>query len=320
MGSSLDLLGSYIIGGLVLILMTAVILNFQEGTNETLLNEISQVSLAQMSQTMDKEINNLGYRVSGPEKVLSVDYRSIAFLSDIDNNGVVDTISYRMDRTKNGPVVTRRISSPDLGARSWTTRGAMVLFSAFDSTGAQTTDPSLVRAVEASMLTSNVLYERIGSLTAVSGTSTGSEGVGGAGTKALQVSHEQLLATAIDVQAGAYWHKTIYPRNLSTVPPQIAGAAPPTGSEGSAGSGSTVGSPSTVTTGGTEIAESGGMTSGSESGGTQAGGSSATAGSSSGNTSGEIDLPGSQTGDETPAPNDPCPCGSGKKYKQCCGK
>jgi len=24
--------------------------------------------------------------------------------------------------------------------------------------------------------------------------------------------------------------------------------------------------------------------------------------------------------DERPKRNDPCPCGSGKKYKQCCGK
>ncbi|MGD2108800.1 MAG: SEC-C metal-binding domain-containing protein [Phycisphaerae bacterium] len=24
--------------------------------------------------------------------------------------------------------------------------------------------------------------------------------------------------------------------------------------------------------------------------------------------------------DEKPKRNDPCPCGSGKKYKQCCGK
>ena len=25
-------------------------------------------------------------------------------------------------------------------------------------------------------------------------------------------------------------------------------------------------------------------------------------------------------GGEAPGRNDPCPCGSGKKYKQCCGK
>ena len=23
---------------------------------------------------------------------------------------------------------------------------------------------------------------------------------------------------------------------------------------------------------------------------------------------------------KTPGPNDPCPCGSGKKYKKCCGR
>jgi hypothetical protein len=58
MGGSLDIIGSYIIGGLVLVLMTGVIINFQEGAQQSTLNEISQVSMAQMTQTMDRSITS----------------------------------------------------------------------------------------------------------------------------------------------------------------------------------------------------------------------------------------------------------------------
>ena len=310
MGSSLDLLGSYIIGGMVLILMTGVILNFQEDARDTVLQEISQVSMAEMSQTMDKEINNLGYRVPGDRKIVSLDYRSISFLSDYDNDGIVDTISYSMHRTQQGPVITRRIAAADTRPLTWTTRGSMVLFTGYDSTGSRTSDPSLIRAVEASMLTSNVLYQKLGSLT---GTTYTSGSLSENGSTSLRVSHETLLATAVDCQAGAYWHKTIYPKNLTTRPPQIADTTP-------------LGSPRNGgTTGGGESGETGSSGDAGDTGdtGSDTGNTEDTGGDTgeSGDT-GTITPPASGDDDQdvTPDPNDPCPCGSGKKYKQCCGK
>ena len=313
MGGSLDLLGSYIIGGMVLILMTGVILNFQEDARDTVLQEISQVSMAEMSQIMDKEINNLGYRVPGDRKIVALDYRSISFLSDYDNDGIVDTISYAMHRTRQGPVTTRRIAAPGSRPLTWSTRGSMVLFTGYDSSGARTSDPSLIRAVEASMLTSNMLYQKLGSLT---GTTSTSGSLSENGSASLQVSHDALLATAVDCQAGAYWHKTIYPKNLTTLPPQIADSTP-------------LGNPRTGgTTGGSDSGDSGGTANGSDAGNaSDTGGDTGNAGDTGGDTgdagdAGTITPPasGDDNQDATPDPDDPCPCGSGKKYRQCCGK
>jgi hypothetical protein len=290
MGSSLDIIGSYVIGGIVLVMMTGVIINFQEGAQQTTLNEISQVSMAQMSQTMDKEINNLGYRVPG-QKIVSLDFRSISFLSDYDNDGVIDTISYRMGITNNGPSITRRIATPGQRPLSWTTRGSMVLFSGFDSTGAVTTDPARIRGIEASMLTSNVLFENLDRVTGSNSTITALN----AQSSQLTVSHEKILATAVDCQAGAYWHKVIYPRNLGTIAPQIAGTLPPTGNTGGTGS---------TDPGDTDPGDTGGTDPGDTDPGDN----------------GVITPPANDPCDPPPDKNDPCCCGSGLKYKQCCGK
>ncbi|MFZ1731893.1 MAG: hypothetical protein WBQ23_13320 [Bacteroidota bacterium] len=224
MGSMLDILGSYIIGGLVLVLMGAVIIGFQDTTRETMVQEISQISLAEMSQSMERELTNMGYRVYGSQKVLSLTNQGITFLSDFDNDGVIDTISYSMVNTRTGPVVTRSISRPGSTPLEWSTRGSMVLFTGFDEKGAVTFDPPKIRAVEASMLTSNLLYERLQetSLLGSSGTSKGTAST----QTSLAIDQSQLMTAAVDCEAGAYWHKVIYPRNLSvelTAPTTAAG-------------------------------------------------------------------------------------------------
>jgi hypothetical protein len=212
MGSMLDVLGSYIIGGIVLVLMGAMIIGFQESTRDSMVQEISQISLAEMSQTMERELTNMGYRVYGTTKVLTLSNQGITFLSDFDNNGAIDTISYTMGNTRSGPVVTRRISRPGSIPLEWTTRGSMVLFTGFDEKGVVTFDPPKIRAVEASMLTSNLLYEKL----------QGSEVLGSTGASqtttpqtSLAINQSQLMTAAVDCDAGAYWHKVIYPRNLS---------------------------------------------------------------------------------------------------------
>ncbi|MFA6234839.1 MAG: hypothetical protein WC824_11775 [Bacteroidota bacterium] len=213
MGGTLDLLGSYIIGGLVLMMMTAVIINLQDSARDTMVQEISQLSLAEMSQTMEREMSNMGHRVYGSEKVLTLTNQTITFLSDFDNNGVIDTISYAMQNTLTGPNVRRSISRPGSSPLVWSTRGSIVLFTGFDANGTVSFDPTKIRAVEASMLTSNLLYEKLqdGSLLGATGTSKTTT----TRQTSLAIDQSQLLTAAVDCEAGAYWHKVIYPRNLS---------------------------------------------------------------------------------------------------------
>lgn len=307
----LDSIGSYIIGGIVLVMMAVIILNLQDGARDAVMNEISQLSLAEMSQTMEREMTNMGYRAGDGQKIVRLSYREITFLSDYDNNGVVDTISYTMNRTRSGPVVTRSIRRPGRAPMNWTTRGSMVVFTGYDQNGSPTTDPALVRAIEASMLTSNVLYEKLSDYESnTAGTVSGTSSTGVTGTAAssdVLSNHASLLTAAVDCKAGAYWHKTIYPRNLVLVAPQLAGVV-----EENAGTGSSTGTtnpgntdPGTTTPGTTDPGST-------NPGNTDPGSAGTVTPPNSGSTNPVIVPPSNK--------NSPCPCGSGLKYRDCHGK
>jgi hypothetical protein len=214
MGGMLDTMGSFIIGGVVLLMLGGLMISMQDTTTHAVMNEISQVSLAEMSQTLERDMNNLGYRVSSMQKVLSISYRSIVFLTDTDNNGSVDTISYQLNRTTLGPEITRRIGRPGSTPQSWTSKGSMVFFTAYDSTGTLTTVATKVRAIETSMLTANTTASE--SDVANSRSVSMTTGVNGT----TNLNQTEMLRANMDCETGAYWHKTIYPKNLAAVLPQ----------------------------------------------------------------------------------------------------
>jgi hypothetical protein len=210
MASLLDTLGSYFIGGLVLLMLVGVMLHLQGRTHDTVLAEISQVTMAEMSQTFDREINNLGYRVEKGRKIRGFQYDRMTFLSDYDNNGSIDTLTYSMLRTPNGPQITRTVSTPGRGSRSWTARGSLMLFTAYDSTGTATTNLEAIRGIETTMLTSNVLFSNTQNLQLEGAVSTATADP----SQIVVLSHDKLIQEAVDCEAGAYYHKVVYPRNL----------------------------------------------------------------------------------------------------------
>lgn len=307
----LDSIGSYIVGGIALVMMAVIILNLQEDARDTMMNEISQLSLAEMSQTMEREMTNMGYRAGDAQKIVRMSYREITFLSDYDNNGVVDTISYTMNRTRSGPEVTRSIRRPGRAPMNWTTRGSMVIFTGYDQNGNPTTNAALVRAVEASMLTSNVLYDKLAAYESNSvGSTSGSSSTGVSGTVQstdMLTNHATLLTTAVDCKAGAYWHKTIYPKNLTLVAPQLAGVT-----EENTGTGQSSGTTNPGTT------DPGTTNPGTTDPGTT------DPGTTDPGTGGTVTPPDNGSTNPVIVPpsnkNSPCPCGSGLKYKDCHGK
>ena len=214
MGGMLDTMGSFIIGGVVLLMLGALMISMQDSTTHAVMNEISQVSLAEMSQTLERDMNNMGYRVTSSQKILSISYRSIVFLTDTDNNGSVDTISYHLNRSTLGPEITRRIGRPGSEAQTWTTRGSMIFFTGYDSTGTMTTIASKVRSVVSSMLTANSTASE--SDVANSRALTMTTGANGTTT----VNQTELLRSNIDCETGAFWQKTMYPKNLAVATPE----------------------------------------------------------------------------------------------------
>ena len=203
MANLLDIAGSYLIGGLVLLMLVGVMLHLQGRAQDTVMAELSQVSMAEMSQTFDRELHNLGYRVEKGRKITGIQFDKLTFLTDYDNNGSIDTLTYSMQRTAQGPQITRTVSTPGKAKRNWTARGSLMLFTGYDSLGAATTDLAAIRGIETTMLTSNVLFSRNQAL---------AESF--AANKTMVLSQDQLIAEAMDCEAGAYYHKVIYPRNL----------------------------------------------------------------------------------------------------------
>jgi len=189
MSSMLDLLGSYVIGAIVLLTLSAVILNFQDETSDTVMNEIAQTTVADLGMQMERDLNRIGYRVSGPTKITRLTSSAISFLTDIDNNGVVDSIEYFMSRTQDGFQLVRRQITPGQQPITWSTGGAIVQFSGSDSTGNSVTNLALVRGVTMQIATINPTRN------------------------VADISiQEQMAECGSDV--GAFWHKRILPPNL----------------------------------------------------------------------------------------------------------
>jgi hypothetical protein len=182
----------------------------------------------------------------------------------------------------------------------------MVIFTGYDENRNPTTDAARVRAIEASMLTSNVLYDQLADYESNSvGNTSGSSltGVNGTAQSTDMLSnHASLLTAAVDCKAGAYWHKTIYPKNLSLVAPQLASVT-----EEQTGTGQSSGTNNPGTT---------------DPGSTNPG--STNPGNTDPGTGGTVTPPDNGSTNPVIVPpsnkNSPCPCGSGLKYRDCHGK
>lgn len=93
MGSLLDVLGSFAIGGVVILLIIAFNLKMQEDTRECVSNQNIQGNTASSAEVLNYYFYKIGYKATG-EKVLLADSNSIKFVSDLDNDGNIDTTSF----------------------------------------------------------------------------------------------------------------------------------------------------------------------------------------------------------------------------------
>jgi hypothetical protein len=145
MNTLLDLAGSYIIGGLVLLAIVGFMLSFTSRSQENQLNEITQRSVVEIGDIIEHDIKKLGYRVSSGDKILSISQNSIFFLSDIDNNGTTDTISYSVEILKNKSYLKKRIGKPVNS--EWIHPIESFWVSGLDSLGKKVNDPDEVESI-----------------------------------------------------------------------------------------------------------------------------------------------------------------------------
>ena len=175
MNETLDIVGSSIIGGFILIMLIGVTLNYSSKNQETKLSEISQYSMASVGGIVSNDFDKLGYRVSG-NKILSITSNSISFLGDINNDGTADTIIYSTVQQNNTLNLKRYVGNSK--SSFWIFPIQSLSINGIDSSGNSTFTINNIKGISVSIVLS-----------------------------------QQTISNS-QTNVGAFWERTFYPKNL----------------------------------------------------------------------------------------------------------
>lgn len=176
MNEIIDTIGSYVIGGVLLVSIVSFIFYFNNKSQETTLSQISQVSIIQVGQIIENDFDKLGYRVTSGNKIQSISPDSISFYGDIDNDGIVDNITYST-YTQNQTLYLKRSTTGSVTGE-WSMPIKSIAIQGFDSTGNPTMQIADIKSISFTLVTSEQTF---------SGSHT---------------------------QVGASWDRVFYPQNL----------------------------------------------------------------------------------------------------------
>jgi hypothetical protein len=146
MNHLLDLIGSYIIGGFLLVALLGLTLHFSTKSQEVKLSEITLRSLNDVGMVIEHDFTKLGYRVESGSKIVSISSNQIVFLSDLNNDGVIDTITYNTYTSNDSLYLTRNASY--LAQQQWLIPVKDFEVEGFDDIGAQTGDVNEVQSIK----------------------------------------------------------------------------------------------------------------------------------------------------------------------------
>jgi len=151
MNMTLDLLGSAIIGGIILLGIITYQLSINQNSQNIVLNEVTQISATSLNQAIESDFNRMGYRVESGSKITQLSTSALVFRGDLNNDGIIDTISYSFGKASQGMEVTRRCSTDP--TKSWKLVVASFTYRCFDSLGNVTTTATNVRSVAVNVVT-----------------------------------------------------------------------------------------------------------------------------------------------------------------------
>lgn len=179
---SLDLTGSFIIGGIVLLGLLGLYMLVSNESHKTVSNEFAQGTLTELGQSIDYDFEKLGYRVSSTTKITSIDSISITFLSDINNDGVIDSIKYCNPVVGSDTLFStmERKATYPANSKPWKLKVKKFFIAGLDSNGDTTYTYSQIKSILVQILLDNKSVN--------------------SGDKTQDV--------------GAYWEKRYFPRNL----------------------------------------------------------------------------------------------------------
>lgn len=133
MNQMLDIAGSYIVGGIILLAVVGLTLHFSSVAQNTKLSEISHRTLTDVGEIIDHDVSKLGYRIESGDKIISINENSLIFVSDYDNNSIIDTISYIETELKDQKYLTRKVANSS--SSEWKMEIGNLVIESFDSTG-----------------------------------------------------------------------------------------------------------------------------------------------------------------------------------------
>lgn len=156
MGSILDTLGSIALGGLVVLILITVTLQFTERTSNTRVSEITNFTINETGQVIENDFSKLGYRTSGNPKIVSFDSTQITFWCDLENDGEPERINYLLKSSKNESIMIREVLNNKGGQVSyWSTPVKELTIVCYDTNNKVTSDPSNVKSIEFSFTLTN---------------------------------------------------------------------------------------------------------------------------------------------------------------------
>ncbi len=156
MSELLDTIGSYVIGGVVLLLIVGFILYFNDQSQETKLSQISQVSIIEVGKIIENDFNKLGYRVTSGNKIQAITSDSISFNGDVDNDGIIDTITYST-YTQNQTLYLKRSTKGSVTGQ-WSMPIKSFTVQGYDSSGTATTQISNIKSISFTLVISEQTY------------------------------------------------------------------------------------------------------------------------------------------------------------------
>jgi len=145
MNQSLDIIASYLIGAVIVLGLVGLMITFNNKSQETKLNEITQYTSQSLGDVIEYDFNKLGYGVSG-NKIVSISDSSITFLADLDNNQTTDSITYSTVRQNNNLLLSRKVV---MGAqyKSWTSPVKSLNIAGIDTAGNSTYNISNIKGI-----------------------------------------------------------------------------------------------------------------------------------------------------------------------------
>lgn len=96
MGYLLEITASTIVGGMLLLLILRMNASLLESATTLSFEKTVQSNVTSLVEDIDYDFRQIGYKVAATPKILVADSNRISFLTDIDNDNTVDTVTYYM--------------------------------------------------------------------------------------------------------------------------------------------------------------------------------------------------------------------------------